>query len=87
MKKIVLFLVILISLNAFSQTNPKPKEAPKDSITNQTVFYITVDDISRYADKFKDVLTHRQWEGFALALQGIINDMIAEKKNVKPKGF
>lgn len=85
MKKYFLILCLFISAISFSQIGPKPKTEPKDSITDKTIFYITVDDINRYADKLKDQLTQRQWESFAIGLQAIINNMIAEKKNKPTK--
>lgn len=82
MKRMLLVTMLLYSLVCYSQTSPKPKNEPKeDSITNQTVFHITVDELNKYADKLKDQFTQRQWEVFMVGLQSLINDMVVDKKN------
>lgn len=76
MKKLITLLLIVTSLNVFGQK--------KDSVLTDSTKFLSVADINRLGEKYKDKATFRQYESFMMIMKEILRDAIEERKK-KPQ--
>lgn len=84
---IVLICVLLITCNeAPAQTKKDtlpPKVTAQAALTDTTVF-LSLSDLMRLSDQYKDRVTGRQWEMFSQIFNAVINDAIADYNRKHP---
>jgi hypothetical protein len=85
MKKLLTSLVIVLSLSTSAQSKKV------DTIPNltDTTKFISIADLNRLADTYKDKTSARAFENFNAVISGIVNELILEYRRkqeaLKPK--
>jgi hypothetical protein len=70
MKNLLSLLLIAFSLSVFGQK--------KDSALTDSTKFLSISDISRYAQKYQDVATYKEYQSFLNLMNLILKDAIAE---------
>lgn len=79
MKQTILAFAILFSFAASAQTS-KPEKPKVDSVLTMNTPFISLNDLLRKADLYKDSVMARQYEGFMVIFNAIISQLINDKK-------